>query len=485
MPEKEGLSSKAIINFIYDLKQNEVNAHSLVMLKNNKIIFEGYYKPFSRNTLHRMFSITKSFVSAAIGILAGRGVINLDAPVVSYFPEYKSVCQDKFVRSATIRQLLQMKSPHLKSAFKQILGDDYVKAFFSLRSESIPGVAFSYDTSATHTLCALAEKISGKELISFLREEFLDKIGFSKEAYCVKDPIGISLGGSGLMARPMDIAILANVFLNNGKLWGDFEKRQVIPEWYVKEATSKQSETFTKGLSKEEKQGYGYHIWKTSHNGFMFYGLFGQIALILPDFNFVMVTTADTSEVANGVQKIFDLFWNNIYPYLYNNLNDNKSANKKSSITIAENPDFISLQKIKENLQIEPIICDKEFLNENITGKNFNVFENKYGINNLSVKINNDTGKLKFVSNKGDFSINFGIGKHIQGIFPYYKHRYIASGKFFDENTIIIKCHIIGEEIGAVYFQIGVNSSGEGILLTKKSVPSGFEEFNSGYKIFC
>ena len=153
---------------------------------------------------------------------------DLDSPVIKYFPEYDGDCNDRFVREATVRHLLEMRSPHEKTAFKQISDDDYVKSFFKLKASKVPGTAFSYDTSASHTLCALAEKISGKSLIDFLRDEFLRDLGFSDEAYCLRDPLGRSLGGSGLMARHLDIGIFAHVFLNGGKLWGKLGGKQVI-----------------------------------------------------------------------------------------------------------------------------------------------------------------------------------------------------------------------------------------------------------------
>ena len=75
VPEKQGIPSICLYNFIKELEENGINIHSLLMFRNNKMIFEGYYKPFERETLHRMFSVTKSFVSAGIGILMGKGEI--------------------------------------------------------------------------------------------------------------------------------------------------------------------------------------------------------------------------------------------------------------------------------------------------------------------------------------------------------------------------------------------------------------------------
>lgn len=471
IPEKEGVSSKSILDFLSALYKYDINMHSVLIFRNFKLIFDGYYKPFDENTFHRMFSITKSFVSAGIGILAGKGKINPDEPVINYFPEYAAYNISDITKKATVRNLLEMKSPHEKTAFKQINDDDYVKSFFLLKPSKIPGTAFSYDTSASHTLCALVEKISGKSLLDFLRDEFLNELGFSKDAYCLKDPLGISLGGSGIMARPLDIAVFAHVFLNGGKFWGKFGNKQVIPMNYVNEAVSKRSETFVKGVSMEEKQGYGYQFWRISHNGYICYGIAGQLAVILPDFNFVMITTADTLEIPNGVGRIFELFWDTVYKGLSDGyLPENKNA-------------FLKLLEMKNKLAIKPI----EAVNFKRTEKNilwnFSVSENDFGIKNLTVNANEDEGNISFLSSKGEFNLKFGFGRQVENVFPFYKYRCIVSGAFFSERCIVIKCHIIDEEIGAVYIQVDFNDKGYGTMLTKKNVGTGFDEFNRCYLI--
>lgn len=43
------------------------------------------------------------------------------------------------------------------------------------------------------------------DLLSYLRFKFLDEIGFSANAYILKDPNGVSMGGSGLCATPYDL----------------------------------------------------------------------------------------------------------------------------------------------------------------------------------------------------------------------------------------------------------------------------------------
>ena len=67
IPEDVGISSTGLISFARKLEYNNIPMHSIIVMRHGKICMESYYAPYSRDTLHRMFSVTKSFVSLAIG----------------------------------------------------------------------------------------------------------------------------------------------------------------------------------------------------------------------------------------------------------------------------------------------------------------------------------------------------------------------------------------------------------------------------------
>ena len=102
----------------------------------------------------------------------------------------------------TIRDMLRMATPYNGTTYKRRPTKDWVGSFFTARTDHEPGSFFCYDTSSSHTLCALVEKRMGRPLLDVLRREALDAIGFSEQSYCIRDPMGISQGGSGLMATP-------------------------------------------------------------------------------------------------------------------------------------------------------------------------------------------------------------------------------------------------------------------------------------------
>ena len=87
LPEETGVPSGCINDFIERLRRHEVPLHSLLIMHRDRLITEGYYAPCTEDTLHRMFSVSKSFTSIAIGLLVDEGKLALDDPIVNYFPD--------------------------------------------------------------------------------------------------------------------------------------------------------------------------------------------------------------------------------------------------------------------------------------------------------------------------------------------------------------------------------------------------------------
>jgi CubicO group peptidase (beta-lactamase class C family) len=88
LPQDAGIDPDKIKKVLERLDKRNIPMHSLLILKDGRLVFEKYYAPYEKDTLHRMFSISKSFSGVAIGLLASQGKVDLDAPITSYFPEY-------------------------------------------------------------------------------------------------------------------------------------------------------------------------------------------------------------------------------------------------------------------------------------------------------------------------------------------------------------------------------------------------------------
>ena len=477
-PEEMGITSESLIGFLKRLEDIDIPMHSAIVMRHDKVIMETYYKPYERNTLHRMFSITKSFVSLGIGLLEEEGKLSLDDHIIQYFPEKLPVeGVHPYIEAMTIRDMLRMASAHDKTTFKVMLIDDWVKTFFSVTPSHVPGTCFSYDTSSTHTLAALVEKLSGMELLNYLRSKFLDELDFSKDAYCMKDPVGVSMGGSGMMATPYDLLkvmyLIAHKGLNNGK--------QLLPANYIKEATAKQIDNYSKSATFEEMQGYGYQFWCTTHNGIVCYGMGGQLALYLPDKDLILITTADTQGRQGGVQLIYDAFWDTVYPALSDcPIIANSSTNTDDAILNSQT----ALTNYVGSRQLMYLHgADTSPFMRLINSKTFLLDNNKMGFTNITLSFHNSgndkctSGQFDYSNLSGNHTLKFAIGANCIQQFPSYNYTTAISGTWCSKDTFLIKAHLIDECIGNIFIQL-VFKNDTITLMMRKSEETMFQEFD-------
>ena len=451
--------SGSIAQFKDFLKSAEIPMHGIMIAKDDKVLYEAYAPGFDKDTLHRMYSITKSFVAIAISFLIDEGKISLDDHIVDYFPEKVPADCHEYIKAITIRNMLTMRTAHVRTTYKLSNDKDYVRTFFTAVPNHYPGTFFAYDTSSTHVLCALVEKLTGKELLAYMREKMLDDIGFSKEAYTLKDPMGITMGGSGLMAKTSDILKFMTVIMNDGMYGG----KQYISKEFLKEALTKQSDNYAIMSTIEEMSGYGYQFWMTRHDGYVCYGMGGQLRLVIPDKKIILATTADTQGRQGGVELIYDAFYTTVYKALANGL----AAN--------------DCEKIEDSLwsvQIKPVCNDTtKKLACQINDREILLDENDGGFKSFKLHLEEDCGLLTYENASGIHSLQFGIGANVETRFPYYDHRALVSGGFVNDNTLLVYAQIVDEYVGKVFFNLSFNGDNVGVFV-KKIEESYYKEFN-------
>ena len=108
--EQAGIRSEHIEQFVRRLEENGLATHSLILARGNRIFFEHYWEPFHSEFLHRMYSVSKSFVAIAIGFLEQDGLIGLDESISKYFGEELKNQPDQYMHDQTLRHMLMMST---------------------------------------------------------------------------------------------------------------------------------------------------------------------------------------------------------------------------------------------------------------------------------------------------------------------------------------------------------------------------------------
>jgi CubicO group peptidase (beta-lactamase class C family) len=286
----------------------DIEPHSLMIVRHGRVAVAGWWSPYSARRPHLLYSLSKSFTSTAAGLAAAEGLLDLDAPVVSYFPEFAADITDPRSRAMRVRHVASMASGHLSETLERAAAmdrDDWVRGFLLVPPERDPGTVFAYNQPATYTLAAIVQRVTGERLTDYLRPRLFDPLGIGPVAWSQR-PRGRDVGFSGMFATTDAVARLGLLYLRGG-MW---EGRRLLPAEWVAEATRPHVSTaggYAQGP--DWRQGYGFQFWMSRH-GFRGDGAYGQFCLVLPEYDAVVVTTAATERL----QALLSLVWDNLLP---------------------------------------------------------------------------------------------------------------------------------------------------------------------------
>lgn len=303
-PEKQGIHSEYIQNFLQELENNKsINPHSIMIVRNGYVIAEGTYQPFDGNVWQITHSLCKSLVGIAVGIAEDKGYLRLDETVASIFNKNYFPLIGKKKKEITIEHLLKMSSGITFGEVGAVIEDDWVSRFLKSSINFEPGTKFAYNSMNTYMLSAIIKKKTGKGLLAFLKEYLLKPMGIEK-IYWEKCPKGIEKGGWGLYINIEDRTKIGQLMLNKGKWNG----QQLISESWIERMTRKQIDT-PKELNED---GYGYQVWIGKRKGsFQFNGLLGQNTIVFPDINMIISVTSGNNElfIASDLKKIIEKYF--------------------------------------------------------------------------------------------------------------------------------------------------------------------------------
>lgn len=315
-PEQQGLDPKLICAIGPGLaKRTEAAPHGVAVVRHGALVYEQYFDDMygvqrNANTLHDIASITKGVVALLIGIAFDRGWLrDLDAPVVSFFPEYADLRTPEKDR-ITLRHLLAMTSG-LDWPERAISLDDWANVvrqgwsapdpyrFVLARPvEKTPGTAWNYNSGGVWLLGLILRKVSGQPIEEFAKEALFEPLGIQEELWG-RFPNGDAGTSGGLRLRPRDLAKLGQLVLDGGVWHG----RPIVSAGWIKQMIAPQS---PRGLSLSFAGSYGYLWWQGrsvigGHEiewvGAL--GRGGQRLYVVPALNLVVAVTAGLY-IANG-----------------------------------------------------------------------------------------------------------------------------------------------------------------------------------------
>lgn len=299
-PETQGVDPTTLHSLLTDLDARLDSLHSLVLVRHGHVVAEASWAPYSTTTPHTMYSISKSFTSAAIGFAVAEGLVSVDDRIVQLFPEDTPADLDARLLDLRVHHLLTMTTGHAEDTLDALVAagsGSWVRAFLAVPLSADPGSLFVYNTGASYVLSAIVQKVTGERLLDYLTPRLLAPLGISGATW-LQDPHGVDLGGFGLSISTRDLAAFGQMLLQRGEFGG----RQLLSADWVATATAPL--VASTGDSADWQQGYGYQFW-TARHGYRGDGAFGQFCLVLPEDDAVVAITASLQ----NMQTPLDVLW--------------------------------------------------------------------------------------------------------------------------------------------------------------------------------
>lgn len=315
--------TKAMDEYLIDIQKNEQDIHSVMILKDGKVVFEKWMSQGSENEPHILNSVSKTFCATAVGFAVQEGLLDLEDKVIDYFPDKLPETVSENLQKMTVKHLLTMTGGHGTDPLYKMRESgetDWARYFLATELTHEPGTVYCYNSLGTYMLSAIVQKVTGQKIVDYLFPRLFRPLGINNVSW-LESPDGVNAGGWGLYLKTEDLAKMGQFFLQKGQWNG----RQLLNVEWMEAASSVQVPCVPAGLSSDRleeikeflknsdwTQGYGYQMWMCRHNAYRADGANGQYIIVVPEKNAVIAVTAHV----NDMQAQMNLFWKHILPAL-------------------------------------------------------------------------------------------------------------------------------------------------------------------------
>ncbi len=304
-PEEQGLDSE-LLSHAFKKIGKKPGYYSFLIIRNGYLVAEEYYNRGSKYVMDPVFSVTKSYISAVIGIAIDKGYIeSIDSKLLDFFPEYIDEDTDPRKFEITIGHLLTMTAgfDHENNIGSELnKTENMIASIIASDLRFNPKTDFLYSTHGAHLLSGIINKVTGMSTREFTLRELFNPMGCESVKW-IKDQNGIDFGGAGMFLTPRDMARFGYLYLKNGILDG----KQIVPINWIKQSVTNHRH-YLKSWNEMYDVGYGYLWWTGTLNEYPLYfasGYGGQWILIIPDLDMVIVSTMNALTELHGKQMEF------------------------------------------------------------------------------------------------------------------------------------------------------------------------------------
>lgn len=287
-----------------DSKDDSLNMHYFLTKYNDEVLLHRFKDRKEKSDIR---SISKTIMTLLTGIvqrLSEEGKYNRIDEDTYIYPILKNVItltnkkNEKYLKKVQIRHLLTHtvgfdKVLLMREDIEGMDPNDYLNFVVNSPIVYEPGTYYLYSNAGFYLLSAFLQEFLQEDLLDFAEREFFEPLEI-EDFYWEKYGKYLA-GATRLWLYPEDLLKIGELFLNKGKYKN---KRIVENEWLEKMTTVRiRTEGVDTPGATFRRYGYGYGIWCAKEGFYFGHGTDGQTLTMLPDYNFIMLTQANQSDV--------------------------------------------------------------------------------------------------------------------------------------------------------------------------------------------
>lgn len=405
-PKSAGLGADALSDYLDRL--GESGCHSVMVLRHGKVALEGWWDPYRKEYNHIAYSLSKSFVSVAIGFAVQEKLLKLDDHVTDFFPERLPCRPCENMQKLKIRHLLTMSMGHRGITDHDFYrSHDWLDEILHLYLEKEPGTDFFYDNRCTLLCSVILQKLTGLTVYEYLKPRLFEPLGIENVWWETRS--GYNPGGWGLNLKTEDIAVFGQFLLNRGQWQG----KQLLDPEYIDAAGS--AVIANAGVSVYDwadwQKGYGYFFWQCVPEGvYRGDGAFGQFVIVAPRQDMVVAITAGTDRACELLEATWTM------------LDDALADTAGSDTLLKEKAAKLSIPACEGDS------CPEEL--KRYSGKTFEFPKNEAGFEKLSI-VFGAADEIHMVIDAEEFDAFSGHGRWIETATGFQSDRFNAMTSFF------------------------------------------------------
>jgi CubicO group peptidase (beta-lactamase class C family) len=299
-PEQEGMDSRALLDLTHAVRDRSLPVFSILVSRHGKLVYELYTSSLGREEAHYLMSVTKTFVSALVGIAIGEGLLpGPDVAIADVLPR-RLFASDEDVarfRRVTLKDVMGMSALDAPDPPRSFTPEAMARLAAFQRSPSrvrfaltqallpSPGADYQYNDVTPMLASGALHCAVRATAFDYAVARLFDPMGFRNFEWMRQDPSSADNGGYGLRLRPIDMQKFGVLFLRHG----DWNGRQLVPRAWV-------DRSFTPwNRSRPGAPNYGWFWWTERYaprwTAHLANGWKGQRIAVFPDQDLVVTMT--------------------------------------------------------------------------------------------------------------------------------------------------------------------------------------------------